>query len=448
MRDVSGLKQMERQTQDSLEAVHGALESVVDRLATIESDIRDRIGQAVSAAVAPKPTSSQPEPPAPPSEPAAPAAPAPVAVVALRRVRRADPPSRSCVRPNRNPSIATRCSDIAAPESAPAAEKPPVLLGNPMSPVSSLSAPIDPTATPLRASPPPAGERRPIDPNLPPDHPLEPGVSRSRYPGSPAERIAASEAALGLTKPPVIADPGGKSNFIAAARRAAQAASEAPARSPARATEIAAPKPSIMRTMFPGLLRKHARSLIIAASVLAIVLGSINIVSHWLNDQPESAKNGQTATSPGDGADSMATEPATPRAAQQAKPATAATASERQSALVPMPNFPPPGSLLTSSPGALVATTGTVASESAPAATCKPQPPAPTPCRKASAVRCGLRPRKAIRLRNSRSVSVSPMAGASPRTSAPPRRGMSAPPSRGSHPRSFASAGSTKKALA
>ena len=108
MRDVSGLKQMERQTQDSLEAVHGALESVVDRLASIESDIRERIGQAVSAAVAPKLTSSPPEPPAPPSEPASPDAPAPECGVPCGasggRTRR----SRSCGRPNRNPSIATR----------------------------------------------------------------------------------------------------------------------------------------------------------------------------------------------------------------------------------------------------------------------------------------------------------------------------------------------------
>jgi localization factor PodJL len=61
-------------------------------------------------------------------------------------------------------------------------------------------------ANPLPA---PANERRPIDPNLPPDHPLEPGVTRVRHPASPADRIAASEAALGPAKPPVIPDPGG-----------------------------------------------------------------------------------------------------------------------------------------------------------------------------------------------------------------------------------------------
>src|SRR5205085_491731 len=66
------------------------------------------------------------------------------------------------------------------------------------------------------------GERRPIDPNLPADHPLEPGAARVRPGVSAAERIAASEATLGSAKPAEGADA--KANFIAAARRAAQAA--------------------------------------------------------------------------------------------------------------------------------------------------------------------------------------------------------------------------------
>jgi hypothetical protein len=57
------------------------------------------------------------------------------------------------------------------------------------------------------------GERRPIDPNLPPDHPLEPSTAaRGRIGNSPADRIAASEAALGPAKPPVIPDPGTRSH--------------------------------------------------------------------------------------------------------------------------------------------------------------------------------------------------------------------------------------------
>ena len=72
--------------------------------------------------------------------------------------------------------------------------------------------------------------RAPIDPNLPPDHPLEPGFTaagRARNSPSAAARIAESEAAI-ESKPPVIPDPGGgKSDFIAAARRAAREAAMA-----------------------------------------------------------------------------------------------------------------------------------------------------------------------------------------------------------------------------
>ena len=67
-------------------------------------------------------------------------------------------------------------------------------------------------------------QRQPIDPNLPPDTPLEPGSGAPRIkPGSAAARIAASEAALGHARP-MAAETGGKSAAIAAARNAAKAA--------------------------------------------------------------------------------------------------------------------------------------------------------------------------------------------------------------------------------
>ena len=223
---------------------------------------------------------------------------------------------------------------VLSPSDTKASDKAPAPPANPLSPTSSLSPAAPDTVafgtTPLRASAPVAAERRPIDPNLPPDHPLEPGVSRSRYPGSPTDRIAASEAALGLVKPPVIADPAGKSNFIAAARRAAQAAtSEPPVRSFMRTSEAAAPKTSTTPTMFPSLslIRKHARLLIIGASVLAIVLGSVHIAVNWLADEPEAGKRGQTATSPSYGAESVRSDPsAAPRASHEALPTLAAEA--------------------------------------------------------------------------------------------------------------------------
>jgi localization factor PodJL len=67
-------------------------------------------------------------------------------------------------------------------------------------------------------------QRQPIDPNLPPDTPLEPGSGAPRIkPGSAAARIAASEAALGNSRP-MAPESGGKSAAIAAARNAAKAA--------------------------------------------------------------------------------------------------------------------------------------------------------------------------------------------------------------------------------
>ncbi|MBX9842468.1 MAG: sel1 repeat family protein, partial [Xanthobacteraceae bacterium] len=66
--------------------------------------------------------------------------------------------------------------------------------------------------------------RQPIDPNLPPDTPLEPGSGAPRVrPGSAAARIAASEAALSGFKH-AASDPASKSAAIAAARNAAKSA--------------------------------------------------------------------------------------------------------------------------------------------------------------------------------------------------------------------------------
>ena len=80
--------------------------------------------------------------------------------------------------------------------------------------------PRDPPAPQMPRGP----QRQPIDPNLPPDTPLEPGSGAPRIkPGSAAARIAASEAALGNARP-MAQETGGKSAAIAAARNAAKAA--------------------------------------------------------------------------------------------------------------------------------------------------------------------------------------------------------------------------------
>jgi localization factor PodJL len=208
-REVAEIKRSERRTQDSLEADHGAVEQVVDRLAMIESDMhRD-----------------------------------------------------------------------AAPQSAPIAEMP--------AEAADTHTVEPPPAPPVAIEPAwhrPGAPRPPLDPSLPPDHPLEPGSAPGSRPmPSAADRIAASEAALGAAKPPVIAEPEEKPNFIAAARRAAQAAAATPYDRPAKA-EAAAIRAS--RKGQPSRFRK----LIVAGAAVLIAIGCVHIALRAFQDSGSGAK--------------------------------------------------------------------------------------------------------------------------------------------------------------
>ena len=123
--------------------------------------------------------------------------------------------------------------------------------------------------------------RSPIDPNLPPDHPLEPGsTSRSRGASPLSEHVAPSDIGSGTT-PPVIADPGaGKSDFIAAARRAAQAASVS-------ATQGKNAGSAGGRQ--PKKFGDRLRTLAVAAAVVVIVVGGFHIISRLFDDASGSA---------------------------------------------------------------------------------------------------------------------------------------------------------------
>ena len=202
--EITEIKQAGRRTQDSLEAVHGTVEHVVDRLAMIESDIR---GDKVRAAPA---------------------------------------------------------------EVLPGREQ-------------TLTPPIEPASLPAPLEPEPApnwpASRQSIEPDLPPDHPLEPGsaAGRSRQPLSAAERIAASEAIAG-SKPPVIPDPGAaKPDFIAAARRAARAAAAAGANEGAKKAGAEGPAQ-------PKTLTERLRTLVVAGAVVVIVLGCFHMASRLFQD--------------------------------------------------------------------------------------------------------------------------------------------------------------------
>jgi localization factor PodJL len=209
-REVAKIKRSEQRTQDTLEAVHGTVERVVDRLAMIESDIR-------------------------PAQEPAPNAPAPAAIPALAKL----------FQPQTSDTTAARSAAPPAPASA--------------------EAPARRTGTP----------RQPIDPNLPPDHPLEPGSAAGspRPMPSAADRIAASEAAVDFAKHPVASEPGEKLDFIAAARRAAQAAAAAPADHQSRAERR--PRAEIIglgeaKSAKPSRLRKL---LVVGGAALIAVVG-------------------------------------------------------------------------------------------------------------------------------------------------------------------------------
>ena len=256
-RDLADLRETqsesERRTQDTLEAVHGTLERLVDRLATIETDMRGAEQRAEARARAAAET-AEAEPPRP--------APAPPPAVTVP-----PPPAAQVPRPP------------APPPPQPAV----------------------PAATRPKADPPPAKtsaqagrERSPIVPDLPADHPLEPGsvgtrgragaadkpsapAPTVRPPESPAERIAASEAALGPAKPTTAPEPGSKANFIAAARRAAQAASsEQPA--PAATDAAGDGKGASTLGSIGETLSRRRRPLLIALGAVLLVVSTLHLV--------------------------------------------------------------------------------------------------------------------------------------------------------------------------
>jgi localization factor PodJL len=248
---VLELKHDIARTQNALDAVHGTLGLMVDRLATIERDVRGArspldleateitqpVGKIAARAVNGAPPASMPQPAmqAPmPQPPQAPPMPQPA------------PPAQQQPRP-----------------------QPPVQQPAPQQ-----------AAKPQRL---PQAARLPINPDLPPDQPLEPGSGAPRFQANAAARIAASEAALGGARPQPNG-PAGKSGFIAAARRAAQSAIEtATPRKPAvEAVDVAYFDDSERPTLRASIM-KRVKTLFIAASIVAIVIGGIQIVGNVFN---------------------------------------------------------------------------------------------------------------------------------------------------------------------
>jgi localization factor PodJL len=251
-RELSGIRfsqsETDRHTQDSLEAVHNTLGHVVDRLAMIEGDLR---------AVRTQPVTPQPETPPAPSH-APPQATAP-------RVAMAPQPKPELPNP-----AAEQEHFAAAPRESHSASPP-------LPPVAAAVAPkaISEILVPHAAPP-----RVAIEPDLPPDHPLEPGTRPTARAASPTERIAASENAISEipAKPNA---PVSTSSFIAAARRAAQAAAAAP---PAEKAGRGSLKQSASgQAKEPSTITSKIRSLLVGASVVVIVLGTFKMAMNLLD---------------------------------------------------------------------------------------------------------------------------------------------------------------------
>ena len=255
----------DRHTQDSLEVVHSTLGHVVDRLAHIEGGLRESHTAASSSA-----------PSAPRTQP-------------MRA------PAAGSMPPQTRPELPNPALAQAQAAPRPRVQNPPAIAVNSPSmrdiAIERVGHDVrpDPAAT-SSVAPPRQMARAPIDPDLPPDHPLEPGSRSQQGRGSsPSERIAASEVAL-QDIATGSREPVSSSNFIQAARRAAQAAQTAaatPSASGPKANRVtalndAARAASKSPSPASSPLSSKIRALLVGASVIVIVLGTVKMAVNLL----------------------------------------------------------------------------------------------------------------------------------------------------------------------
>ena len=245
-----GQSETDRRTQDSLETVHNTLGHVVDRLAMIEGDLRSVRSAPAQPAASPAPAPATFEPPPAPHE---------------------TMPAAEQPRPELPNPAATEAQFAAAPREFQVAQPA----------VQPLAAPMPPKAISEILEPHAALVRPAIAPDLPPDHPLEPGTRPSGRVASPSERIAASESVISEI-PAAPREKVSSSSFIAAARRAAQAAAAAPANEKA-ARMPPKNKDASAAGKEPSTITSKIRSLLVGASVVVIVLGTFKMAMALLD---------------------------------------------------------------------------------------------------------------------------------------------------------------------
>lgn len=271
----------DRRTQDSLETVHNTLGHVVDRLAMIENDLR-----TVRTAPLPAPAPAESRMEAPRME-------MPRAAMSLPIAQpKAEAYKPESYRPELpNPALAQE-HFMSAPREFHAAQ-PVESAPPPPLPPRAISEILEPHAASARAA---------IAPELPPDHPLEPGTRPSGRVASPSERIADSERAIS-DLPAGKKEPVSTSSFIAAARRAAQAAAAQPVNEKAaraaskaaakakekadKAAKAAAAKAGTAAAgapeAQPSTITSKIRSLLVGASVVVILLSTAKMAMNLLD---------------------------------------------------------------------------------------------------------------------------------------------------------------------
>lgn len=232
----------DRHTQDSFEALHNTLGHVVDRLAIIEGDLRAvrivPVAPSFDTLGVPQATPQQTD--------------------AAPRLAMASQPKPELP----NPAAGQEHFEQFVSAARKFSDVPPAM------PV------IAPTAIREIVVPKVAQPRSAIEPDLPPDHPLEPGTRPTGRTALPSEPITASESAISEITVGTCEKPS-TSSFIAAARRAAQAAAamgssgDKSARSPLKAAAD--------KVREPFTITSKIRSLLVGASVIVTVLGTITI---------------------------------------------------------------------------------------------------------------------------------------------------------------------------
>ncbi|MGB6661318.1 MAG: hypothetical protein WBE90_20085 [Xanthobacteraceae bacterium] len=239
-REVAEIKRSDRRTQDSLEAVHGAVENVVDRLAMIESGMHE--------------TSELPIAASPPVQTeTADAAKTDSAKTNSAKAESAKPEPAKSEAAKTEPAKAEMF--VSKPPPAPAtttsvAPAPPV----PAAPAAIAPAPISTSAADVLLG---AGEssfdaaprrmvaaapRTPLDPNLPPDHPLEPGSTPGSR-GALSGNVSSETYHLELCRLPPIGSPRRKPPPVWSSRRPQQLRMTSRISSPPRERRRKPPQP-------------------------------------------------------------------------------------------------------------------------------------------------------------------------------------------------------------